>query len=284
MAGRDASPIRLNPQAPVTLCVRLAAVAGAVPAGWPFAPEEDELRTFTRFVVSGACLMGIGGHAGAESAREFWQNEWQRQQPRQSSLDRSGMGAARVVRRTGALRLLPGARGAVAGGSAKARPARTMPTVRVSNPDFYTYTPDSWRTSHSARCASSRQRQTWEPPQIPPRRTAPRTSAPAAPASDASPPPRSCKPAPSPGNFAARAAAGGRSDRAALFPTSAIHLVGQGSINAKAQAALARLAASDAVGLDPADYRVAMPDLQNADAGARPLRCCASSSRFRRKS
>ena len=44
----------------------------------------------------------------------------------------------------------------------------------------------------------------------------------------------------------------------------------QGSINAKAQAAIARLAASDAVGLDPADYRVAMPDLQSVDAGARP--------------
>ena len=43
-----------------------------------------------RFVVSGACLVGIGGHAGAESAREFWQSEWQRQQPRVSSLDRSG--------------------------------------------------------------------------------------------------------------------------------------------------------------------------------------------------
>ena len=43
----------------------------------------------------------------------------------------------------------------------------------------------------------------------------------------------------------------------------------QGGINAKAQAAIASLAASDAVGLDPADYRVAMPDLQSADPGAR---------------
>ena len=31
------------------------------------------------------------------------------------------------------------------------------------------------------------------------------------------------------------------------------------------------VAASDATGLDPAGYRVAMPDLQNADAGTRPL-------------
>jgi murein L,D-transpeptidase YcbB/YkuD len=44
----------------------------------------------------------------------------------------------------------------------------------------------------------------------------------------------------------------------------------QGSVNARAQAAMARLAASDAVGLDPADYRVAMPDLERADADARP--------------
>ena len=59
----------------------------------------------------------------------------------------------------------------------------------------------------------------------------------------------------------------------------------QGSINAKAQAAIATLAASDTVGLDPADYRVAMPDLKSADRRRRAApRCCASSSRFRRKS
>ena len=44
----------------------------------------------------------------------------------------------------------------------------------------------------------------------------------------------------------------------------------QGNINAKAHAALASLATSDAVGLDPADYRVAVPDLQSADVSARP--------------
>ena len=43
----------------------------------------------------------------------------------------------------------------------------------------------------------------------------------------------------------------------------------QGQASAKAKAALATLATSDTVGLDPADYRVALPELDAADAAAR---------------
>jgi murein L,D-transpeptidase YcbB/YkuD len=41
-----------------------------------------------------------------------------------------------------------------------------------------------------------------------------------------------------------------------------------GRVTAKAQAAIAALATSDTVGLDPADYRVTLPDPPGADAGA----------------
>jgi len=40
----------------------------------------------------------------------------------------------------------------------------------------------------------------------------------------------------------------------------------QGRVSAKAQAAMAALAASDTVGLDPTDYRVTLPDLPGTDA------------------
>jgi murein L,D-transpeptidase YcbB/YkuD len=50
----------------------------------------------------------------------------------------------------------------------------------------------------------------------------------------------------------------------------------QGRVSAKAQAAIAALAASDSVGLDPADYRVALPDL----AGKDPLAAAQALLRF----
>ena len=150
-----------------------------------------------------------------------------------------------------------------------------MPTVRVSNPDFLTYTPDRLanvalgsvcesKTAANAGAAADTNPQDSGASGVP---------AAAAPASDPSPaaaflqacaasPAISLRVLPQVGQAIARHYA-----QHPQFLWS-----DQGSINAKAQAAIATLAASDAVGLDPADYRVAMPDLQSADAGAALLR------------
>jgi murein L,D-transpeptidase YcbB/YkuD len=234
--------------------------------------EEVDVGAFTRLIVSGALLLGIGGHAGAQSAREFWQNEWQRQ-PQEPSWGRSGW-----------------ARGAFQGPEGwsggqqpfgyaapeeqwprNPRPdRRRMPTVRVSNPDFFIYTPDKlanvalgpvceFKTAASAGAAAD---------SSPPDGGATGGTAPAADLSPAVSFVQACAAAPA---ISLR-----------MLPQVGEAIVrhysqhpqliwsGQGGINAKAQAAIARLAASDAVGLDPADYQVAVPEPQSADAVAAP--------------
>ncbi|HKS61636.1 MAG TPA: hypothetical protein VJT13_08070, partial [Xanthobacteraceae bacterium] len=107
-----------------------------------------------RLLVSAGCLFGIGGHAAAESAHEFWQNESQRQQQaRLSSWDQPGRGygafqdprawSGEQQQPSGSFRV-PAAQSLRSG---HARPdRRKMPTVRVSNPDFFTYVPDKLTT------------------------------------------------------------------------------------------------------------------------------------------
>jgi L,D-transpeptidase YcbB len=236
-------------------------------------PREVHLRTFTRLVVSGVLLLMIGGHVGAQSAREFWQNEWQRQ-PQEPSWGRSGWGR-------GAFQGPQGWSGGQQsfGYAAPEEPSpsfghprpdrRRMPAVRVSNPDFFIYTPDKlanvalgpvceFKTAASAGAVTDGAPQESE---------ATGGAAPA-PTPDLSPaasfvqacaaaPAISLRMLPQVGEAIVR-----HYSRHPQFIWS-----DQGSINAKAQAAIARLGASDAVGLDPADYQVAVPELQNADAG-----------------
>jgi len=210
------------------------------------------LKTFARFAGSVACLLCIGGQAGAESAREFWQNEWR--QPRQE-WDRFGRPAFREPwfgqeygyavpedRRVGPWR------------------QRKMPAVRVSNPDFLTYTPEELTSvALGAVCAF---------------KTAANTSATldgaagtAAPTDSsfmqacAAAPENSLRMPPQVGDALAR-----------YYSTHPQFLWSdQGGVSARAQAAIAKLSASDAVGLDPADYRVALPDLADADGKAAAL-------------
>jgi L,D-transpeptidase YcbB len=230
--------------------------------------------TFTRLVVAGAVLLGIGGHAGAQSAREFWQTEWQRQ-PREASWDRSGWGRGAFQGPQGWSGgqqsfgyALPEARSPRVG---HARPdRRRMPTVRVSNPDFFVYAPDKLaNVALGSVCefktAASAEAPTDSGPQD---NGATGGAAPAADSSSAASFVQACGAAPA---ISLR-----------MLPQVGEAIVrhysqhpqfiwsDQGSINAKAQAAIARLAASDAVGLDPADYHVAVPELQSADAGAGP--------------
>ena len=104
------------------------------------------MRTFTRFVVSCACLLVVGGHAAAESAREFWQNEWQRQRSRVSSSSWQERGTVQEQgERFGGQKPF-GYSGVPEGQLPRfGKPHRDrgrMPAVRVSNPDFFTYVPD----------------------------------------------------------------------------------------------------------------------------------------------
>jgi murein L,D-transpeptidase YcbB/YkuD len=229
---------------------------------------------FTRLVISCAFLLGIAGHAAAQSAREFWQSEWQRQ-PQESYWGRG----------RGAFQEQPGWFGGQQPfGYAPApemqsprvghpRPERRrMPTVRVSNPDFFIYTPDKltnvalgpvceFKTAASAGTAADGS----------PQDGGATGGAAAAPAPTLDSPPAA--------SFV-QACAAAPAISLRMLPQVGEAIVrhysrdpqfiwsDQGGINAKAQAAIARLAASDAVGLDPADYQVAVPEPQSADAVA----------------
>lgn len=153
-----------------------------------------------------------------------------------------------------------------------------MPTIRVNNPDFLTYVPDKvanvplgavceLKVAASADVSIDTSRQEGAATVAPTAATVSPTGAPvqgAAPAAAfveacAASPVISLRVLPQVGEAIARHYA-----QHPRFIWS-----DQGGINAKAQAAIASLAASDAVGLDPADYRVTPPDVHNADAGAR---------------
>jgi murein L,D-transpeptidase YcbB/YkuD len=234
------------------------------------------LRTFTRVVVPGVLLLMIGGHAEAQSARDFWQSEWQRQ-PQESPWGHSGRGRGAFQEQPrwfGGQQpfgyAVPEAPSPSFGNSRPDR--RRMPAVRVSNPDFFIYVPDKLANVALGPVCEFK------------------TAASAGAAADGGPPESGAT------GSAAPAAASGSSHGAsfvqacAAAPAISLRMLpqvgeaivrhysqhpqfiwsDQGSINAKAQAAIARLAASDAVGLDPSDYQVAVPELQNADAGAGP--------------
>ncbi len=230
-----------------------------------------------RLAVSGACLLSAGGHAGAESAREFSQNEWQRQQPREASLDRSGRRDGAFPEQQGwfGRQERPDASRAPTEPSLRygnPRPHRgSMPTVRVSNPDFFAYVPDrlanvpldavcELKVAASADVSVDTSRQEGAA-------TVVATAAPAPGASPAAAFVEACAAAPA---ISLRVLPQVGEAIARHYSQHPQYIwLDQGSINAKAHAAIASLAASDAVGLDPADYRVTPPDVQIADAGER---------------
>jgi murein L,D-transpeptidase YcbB/YkuD len=261
-------------------------LARCVGAGKQVEPREIDLKIFMRFVLSGVCLLGLGGYAGAQSAREFWPNEWQRQQsresPREPSWDRSGWGRGTFQeqrewfggQQPSGYSRVPEEQSPRFGNSRPDR--RKMPTVRVSNPDFFTYVPDRLvNVALGAVCEFKTAANAVAAPDTSPQDSDARGVAVTTPAPDSSP-----AAAPAADFLQACAAAPAISVRMLPQVSEAIARYyaqhpqfiwsDHGSINAKAQVAIAKLAASDAVGLDPADYRVAMPDLHSADAGAMP--------------
>gem|GEM_PF-1004963 len=241
-------------------------------------PREDSLRTLAQCMIGGACLLGISAQAEAESAREFSQGEWQRQQPRVSSIDLYGRGRGGFHEQGGWFgeKSIGDSRMPEEQSSRQGNPRRDrgkMPTVRVTNPDFLTYAPDKltnvalrpiceFKTAANGEAAATTQSQD---------SGANGGTTAASPLPDASPPAAFLQ-----------ACAASPSISMRLLPQVGEAVVrhyskhpkfiwlDEANVNAKAQAAIASLGASDALGLDPADYRVEIPDLQSDDARARP--------------
>ena len=227
------------------------------------------MTTF-RLAAAAACLIGLAGPALAQEARDFWQSDarWQQQEARgapgwgQAWPRRDGYGQQPYGQQYGT-RADPAER------PRAARPLpRKMPTVKVSNPTFYTYTPD--RLTNFALGAVCELK----------------TAASAQPAADTAPPADTAAgattpPAADPASATfAQACAGAPALSLRVLPQVGDALTRhyaqaprfiwseQGAVSAKAQAALATLAAAGTVGLDPADYRVALPEPQNPGAAA----------------
>ena len=235
------------------------------------------MRTFTRVVVSGVCLLGVGGHAGADSAREFWQSEWQRQQPRLSSLGPSwrGRGAFQEQgERFDGQRSFGSARTPQEQSPRSGNPRRAkgkMPSVRVSNPDFFTYVPDKLtNVALGSVCEFEKTAKGAAAEDTKPQDSG-ASGVSAKPSSDASVAAFAQACASSPAISMRILSQVGEAIARHYSKYPQFIWSDENNINAKAQAALATLAQSDAVGLDAADYRVAMPDLQSAVAGDKPL-------------
>ena len=220
------------------------------------------MGTFIRFVASGVCLLGVGGAAQAQDARDFWQSEWRRQPRQEAAYDPSGWGRPVSLDRRqwfGAeqpsgyapapARQKPQAR------SGESKPNRGKPpTVRISNPTFLTYTPDKLTNVALGRVCQSETAANSGPTDPPPEAAPGPTFAQAC----AERPTISLQTLPQVGDAVVRY----YSARPQLLWSD------EGRISAKAQAVMSTLAASDTVGLDPADYRVALPNLENTDAAA----------------
>ena len=251
------------------------------------------MRTLKVFVGAGICLLGFGGNLKAQDAREFWQSEWQRQPRHEASLDRSGWGRPGFEerrewfegRQPSGYSPVPGKQISQVRSNEPRLDRRKMPTVRVTNPTFFPYTPDKLTNADLAALCKFEK----TPSKASEVDAQDSTAAGSNVATD-------LPPAASPDPSFAQACAGAPAISMRLLPQVGDALLrhysahpqflwsDQGRVSAKAQAAIATLAASDTVGLDPADYRVAMPDLQGADAAPPRRRCSASSSRFRPKS
>lgn len=200
--------------------------------------------------------------AQAQSPMQFWHNEWARQQRASAQQDypyyqpRDWFGGDSYGYAE------PGD-----DGERYQRPRGPMPQVHVSNPDFYDYKPDALKTVTLETICGPKAATT--PPQAQPasETTGAAVVDQSAPAPEASPFAQAC---------AAAASASLRvlpevgTALAAWYGAHPQFLWSDGNtVSAKALAALATLAASDKVGLVPADYRLDVPSLDGLDDTAR---------------
>jgi len=225
------------------------------------------LNTF-RLAAAAACLTCIAAPAPAQEARDFWQSEarWQQQEARGAP----GWGSPAWQQQPYGQQY--GTWRAPVEMPRAARPhLRKMPTVKVSNPTFYTYTPDRLTNFVLGAVCEFKTTASAQPDTAPPDDTAAGAMTPPAPDAASATFVQACAGAP---NISLRTlpqvgeALARYYSEHPRFIWSEQGAVGAKIVSTKAQAALATLAAAGTVGLDPADYRVALPETQNPGAPA----------------
>ena len=225
------------------------------------------------FAVTAACAAALVGQAQAgESVMDFWRHEWQRQANREPAPSEQPQSYAQPY---GGWQPFGTWRGHRSYGyadpssqdeRADRAPARAMPKVHVDNPDFFNYAPDRLQTVTFDKLCDPQiaQHDTAQPAAGETTGSAVETTGTAE---------NEAQPAPAPPSAFAQACA--------LLPAVSLRVLPEvgkaitayyaahpqfiwsvnNKISAKALAAIAELAASDRAGLDPADYRVSLPEL-----------------------
>ena len=239
------------------------------------------MRKVIRSAALTACVAAIGaaGSARAQSPVQYWHQQWEQHQQRAAAPSYSGgrdwfggdvFGYAEQEDRGHGSDWSQDDQG-----YRRSRPMGPMPQVHVSNPTFYDYRPDSLKTVAFAKLCQVEVATNAQPAPISP---ASPDGAAAQPAADAT---SSAVPAPVAQSPFTQACAASPVISMRVLPQVGDTLtawysahpqfvwVEDGKVSAKALAAMAALAASDKVGLDPADYRVDVPNLDGVDGAAR---------------
>jgi len=223
------------------------------------------VRNSIRIVALTTCASVFGVVAAqAQSPMQYWHDEWARQQ--RASVQQAGYPYYQPRGWSA-----DDSYGYAEPGATDPRQQRRgpMPQVHVSNPDFYEYKPDALKTvSLGTICAPK------------PVAAVPQASPAAETTGAAVADQPAAAPAPDTSTFA-QACASAATASVRVLPEVATALTAWygahpqfvwsdgNTVSAKALAAAATLAASDKVGLVPADYRVDMPALDGLDDAAR---------------
>jgi murein L,D-transpeptidase YcbB/YkuD len=225
-----------------------------------------------------ACMAAIGaaGSARAQSPVQYWHQQWEQHQQRAAAPAYSGGGGWFGGDVYGYAEQED--RGHDSNwsdddqGDRRSRPMGPMPQVHVSNPTFYEYRPDALKSVTFAKLCQVEVASNTPPAPI----AAANPDAAGQPAANGTP-------------SAAPAAQSPFTQACAASPAISMRVLPQvgdtltawysahpefvwvedGKVSGKALAAMAALAASDKVGLNPADYRVDVPNLDNVDGAAR---------------
>lgn len=218
------------------------------------------MRSGIRILLLASCaaVMSAGAARAQETPMQFWHQEWSRQQHASAAQDYRQDYRYDEPRWYG---------GDGYGDWTEHRHARgPMPQVHVSNPTFYDYKPDALKSvSLDQLCAPAAQ----AAPQ-PATAGTPQPETTGAAAADDQPPSAFAQACSSLSNASlrlppevSRALSTWYGEHPQLLWSD------DGGVSEKALAAIAVLYASDSVGLDPADYRVETPKLDDLDDAAR---------------
>lgn len=244
------------------------------------------MRSTIRIVALTSCavLSGLSA-AQAQTPMQFWHQEWSRQRSAYADQDQ---GYPYYQSRGYQQRSWFGGDGSYDSYDPEPDPARErasrgpMPQVHVDNPTFYDYKPDTLKSvSLAAICkpqispAAQAAQATLKPQNVSETTGAAPSDSPA----DATAPADAVEP-PAPAPFAQACAADASQSVRVLPEVGKALTAWYGAhpqfvwsdgkeVSAKALAAMATLAASDKVGLVPADYRVDPPGLDGLDEAAR---------------